>query len=154
MIPTTRRKLRETHFFLQHLRDQFNTVIHNEPEAFRFFLSAFLSAGRSVTFTLQVEEKEKYDQRFETWYGKLKAEDQKLLKFMNRQRVSELHRSGAETQMRREPIPIMKLPTDDRGHPAYGFHCVAPGGTPQPQIIRSQTFEVPSFELPCCGVPD
>ncbi|GAF68271.1 unnamed protein product, partial [marine sediment metagenome] len=47
MINATQKKLREARFFLQHLNMEGRKVGCNEPEAFEFFLSAFLSAARS-----------------------------------------------------------------------------------------------------------
>jgi hypothetical protein len=38
-------------------------IVANESEAFGFYLSAFISAGRSVSWVLKHEETEKYDSR-------------------------------------------------------------------------------------------
>jgi hypothetical protein len=54
-IPETERKLREAAFFLPLMTAEERKAARPEPEAFGFYLSAFLSAGRSVTFVLQKE---------------------------------------------------------------------------------------------------
>jgi hypothetical protein len=46
MLEQTQKKLREAEFFLGQLRAE----AHREPEVFDYYLSAFVSAGRSVTF--------------------------------------------------------------------------------------------------------
>jgi hypothetical protein len=61
MIDATQRKLREAQFFLRKLHEESRRLARNDPEESAFYLSAFLSAARSVTFALQAEEKEKYD---------------------------------------------------------------------------------------------
>jgi len=63
-IEATRRKLSEAEFFLRKLTTHQQQVFQNEPEAFGFYLSAFLSAARSVSFVLQAEQKERYDAWF------------------------------------------------------------------------------------------
>ena len=55
---------------------------------------------------LQKEEKKKYDVWFPSWERSLTSEERKLLKFMNRQRVAEVHSEGAETTAELEYIPI------------------------------------------------
>ncbi len=55
MIEAAQKKLREAWFFLSHLETENRRAVRNEPEAFDHFMSAFVSAARSVTFALQVE---------------------------------------------------------------------------------------------------
>jgi hypothetical protein len=52
-IPETERKLDEAAFFLRHMTAEEQKVPRNEPEAFGYHFSAFLSASRSVTLVLQ-----------------------------------------------------------------------------------------------------
>ena len=56
-------KLNEAKFFLRHLR--------KHPDGgsdFRYFMSAFLAAARSVTFTLQKDLRSDCGDAFENWY--------------------------------------------------------------------------------------
>ena len=50
MIEATQKKLREARFFLSYLETENRRAVRNEPEAFDYFMSAFVSAARSVTF--------------------------------------------------------------------------------------------------------
>jgi hypothetical protein len=53
-IPRTEAKLREAQFFLEQLASiQGQSIRRKDPEHFAFYLSAFLSAARSVTLALQ-----------------------------------------------------------------------------------------------------
>ena len=70
MIEATQRKLREANFFLQRLIDESQRSVRNEPEAFLFYLRAFLSAARSATLVLQKEEKQRYDAWFPKWFAR------------------------------------------------------------------------------------
>lgn len=134
MIEATQKKLREAAYFLRSLNEESQKTVRNEPEAFEFYLNAFLSAARSVTFVLQWEEKEKYDEWFETWSASRSEEDQALLSFMKDQRNYAEKRAGSEVNMIWEYVPITKVRTDNHGHPAYGFHWFGPPGTPEPRI--------------------
>ena len=60
MIEATQKKLGEAQFFFYRLLNEAQKPVRSEPEIFEFYLSAFLSAARSVTFVLQYEEKTKY----------------------------------------------------------------------------------------------
>jgi hypothetical protein len=70
MIPLTQKKLREAGFFLNKLSAEGQQVVRSEQESFEFYLSAFLSSARAVTFALQKEQKEKYD----AWFPRLGRE--------------------------------------------------------------------------------
>jgi hypothetical protein len=129
MIEQTRKKLREAQFFHRHLVRESERSNRPEPDAFDFYLSAFLSAGRSVTFVLQNEEKEKYDGWFPSWRAGLTQEESNLLRFVNEQRVAELKRLGAKTVTSVEFVAVRELEQEGHGHPAYGHHDFSPPGT-------------------------
>ena len=64
------------------------------------YLSAFLSAGRSVTLALQREEKDKYDAWFNDWKrDKCTENERELMDHMVRQRNEALKRGEAETEL-------------------------------------------------------
>ena len=61
-IPATRSKLDEAKFFYSRLaRSKKGSQLIQERDHFHFYVSAFLSAARSVTFALQSEHKDLYD---------------------------------------------------------------------------------------------
>lgn len=136
MIEATRKKLRETQFFLRLLGDEGRRIVSNEPEAFQFFLSAFLSAARSVTFALQSEEKAKYDVWFPTWLNQLTDEERDLLNFLRDERNREQKQGGAKVGLSYEFVSICELASDSPGRPVYTFVWAGPPGTPPPRVDR------------------
>lgn len=141
-IPNTERKLREAAYFLQCLSERASAPVR-DPEEVLHLLSAFLSAGRSVTFVLQAEAKDAYDSWFPGWRDRLSTEEQQLLYTMNQQRVSELKKAGADVRAELRHVPITEIRVSDPRHPAYGFHWFGPPGTPPPTLGRVDHF----FEL-------
>ena len=79
MIEATQKKLREATFFLSHLEREGTQAILSPTEAVEFYLSAFLSAARSVTFVLEAEEPAKYLEWSRTWRASLTESDRQLL---------------------------------------------------------------------------
>jgi hypothetical protein len=136
MIEATQKKLREARFFFQHLSNESQKPVSNDPETFEFYLNAFLSAARSVTLALQYEEKAKYD-RFSPWFRRLSPEDQQLLGFLKEQRNNAQHRGSPDVIVSSESVPINPLWTEHPAHPAYGFHLF--GG----ELFGEAQIEVP-----------
>lgn len=103
-IEATRLKLAEAQFFYCKLAQAHERLISGEPEAFGFYLSAFISAARSVTFVLQAERKTQYDTWFVDWMDALPEEQQSLLRNFNEQRVATVHKKGAAVTGKLEEI--------------------------------------------------
>src|SRR6266700_7415675 len=108
LIPKTKKKLRETQFFMGKLRQEAQTTILDK-EDFEFYFSAFLSAGRSVRDVLS-SENHSYKDWHPDWKSKLQPEESQLFDFMQQQRNLEVHRLGAETQESVEMIPLAHAP--------------------------------------------
>ncbi|MEP6833218.1 MAG: hypothetical protein ABJB74_07475 [Gemmatimonas sp.] len=85
MFPLSQRKLREAIFFLEKMRGT-ELSQHLSSEEFGFYLSAFLSAARSVTFTMQAEDSAVYQPARVAWGNSLNVEEKKFLKFMIEER--------------------------------------------------------------------
>lgn len=135
MLEVTQEKLREAAFFLRRLTKAGNTQVGEEAEAFPYYFSAFLSAGRSVTFALQAEEKDKYDAWFPGWFGRQTEEVRALFNFMKGQRNQVLKRGRADVTYSLEFIPIVKaLPAERRQ--ALAFQWFGTPGVPLPAIGR------------------
>jgi hypothetical protein len=126
MIPLTEMKLREAKFFFALLNNTSQQIVRNEPEAFAFYLNAFLSAARAVTFALQYEDKSNYDTWFTPWCDTWTEKERE--KFMRNQRNCAEKRGSPEfTADDWEWIPITEIRSDaDRSHLAYGFHWLGP----------------------------
>ena len=140
-VPKTRQKLREAEFFFNQMLDNIETYPFGSEE-FGFYLSAFLSAGRSVTFVLQYEEPDLYGEWFDGWKLALSEDDQSLLKFMNEQRVAEVHCEGAAVQVEVKFVRLFELKTKSQSSPYYGFQWFGPPGVEPPTVGKG----VPYFE--------
>jgi hypothetical protein len=82
MSERTDTKLRETKFFFQNLVRESDKESPSEPEAFLFYLNAFLTAGESVRCFLEED------------YGYERKKAGGVFKFMNEQRRVVVHRKG------------------------------------------------------------
>jgi hypothetical protein len=133
MSERTDTKLRETKFFFQNLIRESDKESPSEPEAFLFYLNAFLTAGGCF-----LEEDYGYERR--------KAGG--VFKFMNEQRRVVVHWEGSpDVELVWVHVPISELgnPGD---HPALGSHFFAPPGTPLPVSgRRSYAFRVDDKEV-------
>ncbi len=113
-IPQTKRKLREARYFYGKMHERARMAF-GEHEEFDFFLSAFLNAGRSVSFVLQKERSDEYKAFFSAWKKALQPSEQQLLDFMNSERVSEVHRTGSTRDRQNVVIPIRHSYRDESG---------------------------------------
>jgi hypothetical protein len=137
VIPKTQKKLREAEFFVRWLeREARPRIVSIDREVFDYYLSAFLSAGRSVTFVLQAEQKHSYDAWFDNWVNNLPREESQLLKYMNDQRRAEVHVLGANTHDQEVWVPINNVHVDPPSHPAYGYFVYAPPDAPIPEVAH------------------
>jgi len=108
-MEATRLKLAEAEFFYRKLTNAHGRIVSGEPEAFGFYLSAFLSASRSVTLVLQAERKAQYDTCFKNWKDALPKEQQDLLTQFNEQRVATIHKKGAAVTSKVEEISLSEF---------------------------------------------
>lgn len=121
-------------------------VFSPEPEAFGFYLSAFVSAGRSVTFALQAEHKLEYDEWFPRWHASLTDEQRALLSHFNGLRIDTVHKVGVEVSHRMVEIPMHEfLVTAAReGANIQIWHPPGTPAPPQHKVVR--TFAVGGSE--------
>jgi hypothetical protein len=91
-MASVRRKLREVIFFYRNLSEG-DATPGPESEDVYFHLSAFLSAGRSITGFFCEEQNRLW---FQDWKMRLTEGDRILLNYMVRQRNMEVHESGAD----------------------------------------------------------
>jgi hypothetical protein len=142
MIEATQKKLAEGKFFFGHRQAESRKTVQKEPEDFGYFLSAFLSAGRSVTFALQFEQKDDYDAWYVGWESGLGADDRKLWKEMNAHRVEEVHRDGAKTAVEIEMVPMIEMARENP-LPAHLTHFGWFGENKVGLPVRYFEFEAP-----------
>ncbi len=126
-----RKKLREAIFFFRHLSNQ-KKAFDLEAEDVDFFLSAFLTAGRSVI--------ELFDKDCRIWFRNWKMTlvdcDRKFLNDMSRQRNLEVHQGGADVIPQFEPVSITKLEADAR----YVASWFGPPLIPPPHVAKKNYY--------------
>jgi hypothetical protein len=88
--------LREARFFLDKMSEHEHLAFGGK-EPFEFYLSAFLSAGRTVDYRLRHEQGATYSEWRTAWDATLTWEQQALIKFMVDERNVEVHESGGST---------------------------------------------------------
>jgi hypothetical protein len=142
-ISKIQKKLREAKFFFRHVCDK-NRALNLESEELEFFLSAFLSAGRSVIGFFCEKQNKQYRPWFREWRMALTGGDRKLLNEMTRQRDSEVHEQGTEVHAAVEMVPLTEIRMGAQAHIAYGFD--GPPGTPPAQIGQKVYY----FEIGGC----
>jgi hypothetical protein len=136
MSERTHTKLREAKFFFKKLVRESEKVSLSEPEAFIFYLNAFVTAGESVRCFLEKD------------YGYERRRAVGVFKFMNEQRRIVVHREGSpDVELVWVHVPMSELRSRS-DHPAYRSHFFAPPGTPLPTIgKRSYSFRVDDKEV-------
>ena len=141
-IEATRFKLSEAQFFFAKLAEVGNRVVRQYPEEFQYYLSAFLSAARSVGYALQAEEKAKYDAWYPGWEATLSVEEVALLRSFNKERVATVHKTGANVAHQTVRIPgheYLAAAADEGAH----IEISGPVGVPLPEfskVVRTFTF--------------
>ena len=127
-----RAKLAEARFFLAQLDERGDGRFDRDPQAFGFYLSAFLNAGYSVTQMIRMELTRHVRQQgrkrgkggsigasfMEEWAASLAERDRKAWEWMDMQRHAEVHREGVEIQVGKKLEPVK--PRIDYEHYARG----------------------------------
>lgn len=133
------KKLRQAKFFYSRLHQTHQKMGRGvEPEEFEYYLSAFLTSGRSIILIFEhIDGWKSYD----NWKSGLETggrqDDAALLDKMQVERNKEVHKKGADLDIRMEMIPVTEFIGADRSHPAYGIHWFGPPGTEPPKVGRS-----------------
>ena len=106
MMTNTRDKLNEAKHFLDEMKR-----VSSDPAKFRYELTAFLAASRSITLIMQKEFSERSG--FADWYTQIQGEMEKngILKYLHRQRNISHH----ERPILQYPIGITEQNTTSLG---------------------------------------
>ena len=127
------KKLREARFFLSRMAEHEKRAF-GDKEPFDFYLSAFVSAARSVDYRLRHEQKAIYPGWRETWDScTLTTDQQELVKHLIDDRNVEVHESGSARTIVEESISVMGDSYEDASGRLEVF---APPGTPPAQINK------------------
>ena len=144
-----RKKLREARFFLGKMVERQQKAF-GEHEQFDFYLSAFLSAGRSVDYRLRHEQGDVYESFRDAWDKTLSATEQKVMKFMVDDRNFEIHESGSTRAEQESSIIVHNTYQDESGTVIVS----SPPGTPPAEIFKpTYSFAIGGSQmsvLDCC----
>lgn len=143
-----RKKLREARFFLGKMAER-ESLAFGDHEEFDFYLSAFLSAARSVDYKLR-HHGATYKTFYAKWIATLSLDDQKLVKLLVDDRDLEVHNSGSTRVELETRIQVGDFYRDRSGT----VTVASPPGTPPTEIIKpSYHFRLGDQTVPaveCC----
>jgi len=138
------KKLREACFFFGKMAERAQMAF-GEHEEFDFYLSAFLSAGRSIRYRLHHEQGTAYKTFWTSWKHALLPDEQRLMKFMVDDRNFEVHESGSHRTELESRIPFYGSYQDKYGKVTVS----APPGTPPEEIIKpTYSFTIDGQQVP------
>lgn len=138
------KKVREARFFLRKMAER-ERLAFGEHEEFDYFLSAFLSAGRSVDYRLRHEQGAAYNEFRATWDSLLTPDERSLVRALIDDRNFEIHESGSQRVQRSTSIHVFGEYSDASGR----VQITAPPGTPPAKIRRpAYFFTVDGRQLP------
>ena len=137
------KKLREARFFLKKMAER-AAMAFGEHERFDFYLSAFLSAGRSVDYRLR-HTSPTYPAFRTAWDQSLSADEANLIKFV----VDDPERGGARSWLdpREEEL---RIPVQGTYEDASGTLTVFSGGVPGIPVPPAQIIR-PTYSFVVCG---
>jgi hypothetical protein len=125
-IENVEKKQREARFFLSKMIEQESRAF-GEREPFDFYLSAFLSASRSIDYRLRHEQAVIYPAWRNSWNSTLAASDDQLMKYMADDRILEVHESGSG---RNATVEYSDIPGSTYSDDSGVLTVFAPPGTP------------------------
>ena len=137
------KKLREARFFLEKMAER-AAMAFGDHERFDFYLSAFLSAGRSVDYRLR-HTSPTYLAFRAAWDKSLSADEAELIKFMVDDRNVEVHEAGSTRREEELRIPVQGTYED-----ASGTLTVSSGGVPGIPVPPAQIIR-PTYSFVVCG---
>jgi hypothetical protein len=140
-------KLAEAQFFLDKMTKQEPRVV-GDRRPFDYYLSAFLSAGRTIDYRLRHEQSKLYAPWRSAWDAKLTPQEDALIKFMVDDRNKEIHESGSARDVGQEGVEF-GIGT----HPVDGG-TITVGGIPAPLsgVKPTVTLYRPTYSFSINGV--
>jgi hypothetical protein len=138
-MTSVKKKVREAAFFLGKLQEC-DRLAFGDHEHFDYYLSAFLSAARSVEYRLRYSHDTRYATfREKVWEPGLAPEQQRLLKFMADDRNLEVHEAGSGRSEGEKRIPVRSRYENGSG----SMTVFGPPGAPPAEIVKpTYTFQI------------
>lgn len=150
LIEKVEEKLQEACLFLKEMAAREQRAFGDRKE-FAIYLSAFLTAGRSARSKLEPEEGGS-GKFYREWVKSLSANEQELMKFMQKDRNLEVHQVGhGSRHYQKESRTVVQGHYEDESGRMFAH---TPVGTPPTEIAKSTYFfringsEIPVLE---CG---
>src|SRR5205814_5692183 len=106
-IELARKKLREAAFFLGEMQKREGSSRLDQEEEFGYCLSAFLSAGRSVSFVLRKENPLTYEAQRDSWLRSLEGSTRLMVDSMRDQRNTALKEGTVASEQNIEHVPAL-----------------------------------------------
>jgi hypothetical protein len=148
-LQNVEKKLREVRFFYERMIDQESRAF-GDKEPFDFFLSAFLSASKTVDYRLRHEHDAAYQPWREKWNSTLTAQEARLIEFMVDHRNLDVHESGTGHGVKNEKIAVSGTYADKSGTVTISAPPLVLGG---PQQNPSAAFVIkPTYNFTVDGV--
>jgi hypothetical protein len=154
-----RKKLREARFFQRRMSER-TQMAFGDHEEFDFYLSALLSAARSIDYRLRHEQGATYSSFRDQWDKNLSPDDKRLVKFLVDDRNLEVHESGSGRNQGETRIPVLGEYRDKSGTLSVSgtplVLAAATGSPPSPpaEIVKpTYSFRIDGLEVPvseCC----
>jgi len=132
------KKIREAEFFLERMRE-FEKRMLPTHEQFDFYLSALLSAGRSVDESLR----EEHESSYVAWRGQWNAANgpaDELLRFFAEDRNVEVRETDSKRTEKETPLALAKTQHQEGG--AKATVTGPPGSYPLAAAEREYVFEI------------
>jgi hypothetical protein len=152
-IENVKKKLREAKFFLNKMDNQGQKL--SSREQFDFYLSAFLSAARTVDYRLEHEQDAVYRAWRKSWDASLSSAEALLIKLMVDDRNVEVHESGSGRRVRSESVSVPAVAPDQAGlMQAIGVAMYAVSDSPTVMYKPSYYFTIEGIErkaVDVCG---
>jgi hypothetical protein len=103
-LERVKRKLLEAQFFLEKMLKQDRLPYGDTKNSFDNYLSAFLSASMTVRSLFHVKQDRKRNEEIkawrDNWCSNLTPEEKRLLRFMHKDRIAEVHSTGSEREVK------------------------------------------------------
>ena len=132
-IPETHQKLHEAFLFYQDLSRLANEIV-TDPKVFVSYLSAFLSASRTVVDHFVKGQGPWYS----NWTKNIDSEEYDLLDFMRKHRNAQVHRTkkGAMVDVEVEMVPLIETVRGGFGNRSR-IQSWGPPGSDPPKVGRN-----------------
>ena len=142
-IDKVEKKLREADFFLNKMR-QHESKAFGDREPFDFFLSAFLSACRTVDYRLRHEQPAIYPAWRDAWEANRAPNESKLIKFIVDDRNTEVHESSSSRSSKLEGFEVRGSYSDNSGTlEVFGVPTPLFGSGPRATVYKpSYSFNI------------